>query len=297
MKNFLVFGGSSFIGRHFLKRVSNFDLVHNQNIYDLIHPSINRDYKYIIIFNTFTRAGGFIDKNKLEVWEKNYLLHLKIFEYLKNINFENVISFGTSVGYSEDNYNEDFYLSGIPKNIYKPYAINKKNLYYSIEFLKEKKNFNHYHIIPSTIFGEDYHTDGRNLHFIYDIIVKLIKFKKQKNLPEFYGTGLEERELIYVNDFLNILFLIINKNEGIYNVSNPNSFTIAELVKIICDLLEIDYDHQNFFHKKKAIGSFSKSLDMKKTLNVIQNYQYERLELSIKNTIDWVYKSKIYEKY
>src|SRR5437762_1568601 len=57
-------------------------------------------------------------------------------------------------------------------------------------------------LVPSTLYGPGYHTDGRQMHFIFDLIRKILQARGGGAQPVLWGDGHQRRELVYIDDFV-----------------------------------------------------------------------------------------------
>ena len=60
-------------------------------------------------------------------------------------------------------------------------------------------------VVPSTLYGPGYHTDDRQLHFIFDLIRKILNAKYNDQEVVLWGNGHQKREIVYIDDFINDL--------------------------------------------------------------------------------------------
>lgn len=93
-------------------------------------------------------------------------------------------------------------------------------------------------IRPHNVYGPDM---GEH-HVIPQIVSKLISKISEKNLNlKIQGTGNETRSFIYIDDFVDAFFTVLNKGDhlGIYNIGNDDEIKISNLVNIIASRLQI----------------------------------------------------------
>jgi len=108
-----------------------------------------------------------------------------------------------------------------------------------------------------------------------------------------WGTGEEERDLLYISDLVSFVELAIDKQESkfeLYNVGHGSSISVSNLVKKIINCsgksIEIEYDPAKPSIKTKTC------LDITKAKNSLGWLPKVSLEEGIRKTIKW-YKSNL----
>jgi GDP-L-fucose synthase len=299
--NILITGSSGFLGRHlsdFLEQKghnvtklnsSNVDLTNQQSCENI--PKINYDQIYHLA--AWTRAGDFCEHHQGDQWIINQLININILNWWKNnCPTAKMIAFGTSASYApEFELKEEFYMSGSPIDKFYSYAMSKRMLLAGLKSLNKQFGMEFLYLIPSTLYGPNYHTDERQKHFIFDIIYKIILGKQINKDVVLWGDGFQKRELVYINDFVEILYDInkISSND-IYNIGAGFDFTIRDIVKILCDNIEYDpinikYDINNY------VGLRSKVLDISKISKKI-NFKQTSIQEGVIKTIEWINSSQ-----
>ena len=114
-----------------------------------------------------------------------------------------MISIGTSCSYPEEGkLTEDRYLEGFPTPSLFTYAMTKRMLYQGMRAIGQQYNLKWLCVVPSTLYGPGYVIDGKQLHFIYDLIRKISDASLTGIRPVLWGDGFQRRELIHVGDFI-----------------------------------------------------------------------------------------------
>ena len=162
-----------------------------------------------------------------------------------------------------------------------------------IESLKKQFGLRYLTVVPSTLYGPLYHTDGRQMHFIFDLIRKIIRGKLYGEAVELWGDGYQEREVIYIDDFINDLNSLLTADvEGIVNIGSGNSMKIKEFANVISTTL--DYDPNNIIYDlDKYVGAKSKLLEISKLKDLLGK-EFNRTDLSVglEHTIKWFLENK-----
>jgi GDP-L-fucose synthase len=143
------------------------------------------------------------------------------------------------------------------------------------------------YLIPSTLYGPGYHTDGRQMHFIFDLIRKILRGKYYNEPVILWGDGYQKRELVYIDDFVDLTFELAGKCENeVINIGAGYEYTIRHFSDLICKI--VDYDSANIqFDTNKYVGATSKCLSIKKLNTLILDRSPTNLEQGLVKTIAW----------
>lgn len=189
----------------------------------------------------WTQAGDFCLKRPAEQWDINQDLNRQTLKFWREHHPQaKFISFGTSCAYDPRlPMTEGNYLEGKPTDDLMAYAMSKRMLQVGVEAMGQQYGMKWLTIVPSTIYGPDYHKDGRQLHFIYDLVRKILSAKRTGEPAVLWGDGTQVRQLVHVKDLLDLVITMSLDHEGIYNIGNVTA-SIAEFAGMICSL--VDYD-------------------------------------------------------
>jgi GDP-L-fucose synthase len=294
--NILITGSSGFLGRHlsvFLEQKghnvtklnsSNVDLTNQQSCENI--PKIN--YNQIYHLAAWTRAGDFCEHHQGDQWIINQLINTNILNWWKcNCPTAKMIAFGTSASYSK-NYEleESNYMLGLPLDKYYSYAMSKRMLLSGLQSLQNQFSMNYSYFVPSTIYGPNYHNDGRQLHFIYDIIRKILDFKYLKKEIYLWGDGNQERELIYINDVIECVTSLSNiTSNKIINIGSGEAISINNFAKMCCNIIGVDYANVKY-DINGFVGNKSKVLN-NKLMKLLYNDELINIQNGLEATIIW----------
>ena len=254
--------------------------------------------KYDLLFHlaAWTQAGDFCIKHLGEQWIINQKINTNVLTWWAEQQPQaKLIFMGTSCVYAPDReLRETEYMLGEPINSLYTYAMTKRMLYQGARAISEQFGLRYLCAVPSTLYGAGYHTDGRQMHFIFDLIRKIIRGKEFGEPVVLWGDGYQKRELVLVDDFVQILWALTQKfDNDIFNIGAGEEYAIRTFAKMICEIIDypvgcIEYDTSRY------VGAKTKCLNVEKIRCALPDYDLQPLNLGLKKTIDWFYESKAF---
>jgi GDP-L-fucose synthase len=293
----LVTGATGFVGKtlcaglaeqgHELAKVSsrNCDLT--------VAESLNmfNDCRYDQIYHlaAWTRAGDFCLKHPGEQWIVNQKINTNVLAWWQARQSQaKLICLGTSLAYSADfELVETNYLEGSPGQNHYAYAMTKRMLQVGLLALHQQFGPKYLCLVPSTVYGPGYHTDGRPMHFIFDLIRKILRAQSRGEPVVLWGDGYQTRDLIYVDDLVRITVeLAARLDDDLINVSSGESFSIRQFARSICALTGYDFNAIQFDAAHPA-GNPSRCLSISKLKGILPDLRFTSLETGLDRTIEW----------
>ncbi|MCL4325939.1 MAG: dTDP-glucose 4,6-dehydratase [Candidatus Thermoplasmatota archaeon] len=103
-----------------------------------------------------------------------------------------------------------------------------------------------------------------------------------------YGNGINMREWIYVNDFVEAVKFLMNKGKfgEIYNVSTNKSLTNLQVVQTILKILNKDNTQIEYVEDRKG-HDFRYAMETKKLKELGWNKKWTAFDKGIANTVNW----------
>lgn len=237
----------------------------------------------------WTQAGDFCLHHPGEQWLKNQLINTNVVEWWQRHQPQaKLVAMGTSCSYAPDlPLIEEQYLNGTPIESLYTYAMTKRMLLVGLRALAKQYGLNYLYVVPSTLYGPGYHTDGRQMHFIFDLIRKLLAAKSGGPPAVLWGDGHQKRELVYIDDFVDATVrLAVAVDNDIVNIGSGEEYSIREFASAICEL--IDYDPALIqYDTSKYVGARSKVLDVSKLARLLPDRKRTSLRDGLRATIDW----------
>lgn len=300
--NVLVTGATGFLGTalcfqlekqgHELVKLSskNCNLTKQDSLLVFNHQKYDR----IFHLAAWTQAGDFCIYHPGEQWIINQQINTNVLAWWQKYQPQaKFICIGTSCAYAPDQeLTEENYLIGTPIQSLFTYAMTKRMLYVGLLALNKQFGLKHLCFVPSTLYGPGYHTDGRQMHFIFDLIQKIIEGKDHGKPVVLWGDGYQRREIVFIEDFVKIMIDLAGVCEnGLINIGAGEEFTIRYFAKLICE--KVGYDFKKVqFDTSKYVGANSKCLVIDKLKKMLPDLAMTSLNGGLEKTIDWFWSEK-----
>ncbi len=298
----LLTGARGFLGRFFAKALEKRGY--------LIYPVISKNcdltkenslsqfdqikFDWIIHLAAWTQAGDFCLTHQAQQWLINQKINTNVLAWWKEKQSQaKMLAMGTSCSYDPNlPLEEKYYMTGQPIDSLFTYALTKRMLYAGLLALHQQYGMQYLYLVPSTLYGPEYHLDGRQMHFIFDLIRKILKGKYYGNDVTLWGDGEQKRELVYVNDFVKTaLYLMDTHLNHIVNIGAGKDYSIKEFALKICEKTGFNFKNIQF-DISKYVGARSKILSTQKMEKLIPERSFTTLDKGLKETIDWFEKNK-----
>ncbi len=209
------------------------------------------DAKYDQVYHlaAWTQAGDFCLYHPGEQWIVNQQINTNVLNWWRESQPQaKLIAMGTSCSYSPDlELVEQNYLDGVPIDSLFTYAMTKRMLYAGLLAFARQFDLKHLCLVPSTLYGPGYHTDGRQMHFIFDLIRKVIRGKLYDEPVVLWGDGRQSRELVYVGDFVDAAIRLAGQVDNeLINIGAGEEHSIRHFAALICQEVGYDFDRIQF---------------------------------------------------
>lgn len=295
--NILVTGATGFLGARLCRALEdrgNGVVRLNSTIADLRRPDSLAPYnngRYDVIYHlaAWTQAGDFCLNHPGEQWIINQQINTHVLAWWqKNQPQAKLVTMGTSCSYPTDReLVENHYMEGTPIDSLYTYAMTKRMLYVGLQALHHQFDLNYLYLVPSTLYGPGYHPRDKQMHFIFDLIRKIVSGKRHGKPVVLWGDGHQKRELVYIDDFVAVCLALTERTANdIVNIGGGREYSIRWFAEKICKLVGynpdlIQYDTSCY------VGAKSKVLNIEKLHRLIPNLYQTSIEDGLKKTTAW----------
>jgi len=250
-----------------------------------------QDAQYDRVYHlaAWTQAGDFCLHHPGEQWIINQEINTNVLDWWKEHQPQaKLIAIGSSCCYEPGTpHREENFLAGRPIESLFTYAMTKRMLYTGLLALNKQFALEYLFLVPSTLYGPDYHLDGRQMHFIFDLMRKIVDGAEKGEPVVLWGDGLQRRELIHVRDFVRAaLELSDTHSNDIVNIGGGSEFSIREFAEILSKI--IGFDQGNIrYDTTKYVGAKSKVLEIDKLQQLLPTFLHTELEAGLRETVEW----------
>lgn len=277
----LITGGSGFVGRHLAEELRTRQhpfYCFGREEYDLTDAAqaeavfrAHRDARTVIHLASYQAAADFPAKHTAEQLHINGLIHLNVLESWHNYTPQaKLIAIGTSCAYpgALTSLREEHYLDGEVHGSVYAYAFSKRLLYTGIRAYNDQYGMNGSYLIPATMYGEYDDFDVLTAHVCGALIGKFVRAVKEGlSAVEIWGDGTQQREFMYVKEFVRVLLTIMNAcDRDVVNVGPGRGTSIRGLALMIAEAA--GYGGELHFNSSRYVGIKEKYMDTSKLQNV-----------------------------
>tara|TARA_B100000787_G_scaffold169671_1_gene161654 strand:- start:293 stop:1192 length:900 start_codon:yes stop_codon:yes gene_type:complete len=292
--NILITGGSGYLGKNLFnylkKKKTKFKTISIPRSIDLtLEKKVNNYFmksgklNYIFHFAEVSGNKAWSKKNSFQQTLMNLRINVNIIsawkKYQPNAKFIFVSSVW-SYPLGDPFLKEKDYWKGElnPETIH--FAYNKRIATILLESAKNNFKLKATTLILGTVYGPGDLSD----HFIPTIIRRM---KKEKETLQVYGTGLESRDFIYIDDQIKGIFMHKDQNEEIINIGTGKLTSIKNVIEISKKIMK--------YKGKIKYMKMNKSMDIKRGMSVYRakkltgwsnKNMFMKLENGLLNTIN-----------
>lgn len=237
----------------------------------------------------WTQAGDFCLRHPGEQWIKNQQINTNVLEWWQSSQPQaKMIAVGTSCCYEPGTpHVEERFLMGEPTESLYTYAMTKRMLLVGLKSLSKQFGLKYLFVVPSTLYGAEYHLDGRQMHFIFDLLRKIVDGKYKGTPVVLWGDGNQKRELIHVDTFVKTMsYLAEHEDNDIFNIGGGEEFPIRWYAEMLAELVGYDVSKIQY-DTTKYVGATSKFLVVDKVRRSVPHFNPVSLEKGLKEIVEW----------
>jgi GDP-L-fucose synthase len=292
-----VTGATGFLGTHLVKHLraeghevfaagsKECDLTAQGSLLPFDHTKWDQIYHLA----AWTQAGDFCLRHPGEQWIKNQQINTNVLQWWHSSQPQaKMIAIGTSCCYEPGTpHVEERFLLGEPTESLYTYAMTKRMLLVGLQSLSKQFGLKYLFVVPSTLYGADYHLDGRQMHFIFDLLRKIVDGKYKGTPVVLWGDGNQKRELIHVDTFVKTTaYLAEHVENDIFNIGGGVEFPIRWYAEMLAEFVGYDVSKIQY-DTTKYVGATSKFLVVDKVRQTVPNFNPVSLEKGLKEIVEW----------
>ena len=237
----------------------------------------------------WTQAGDFCLHHPGEQWIVNQRINTNVLAWWQERQPQaKLVSIGTSCSYDPAlPLVEENYLAGAPIDSLYTYGMTKRMLFVGQRALRRQYGLRSLTVVPSTLYGPGYHVDGRQMHFIFDLIRKILRAQLHGEPVVLWGDGHQRRELVFIDDFVRLMLQLAEGiDDEVVNIGAGEEHSIREFARLICDEVGYPFDEIQF-DTSRYVGARSKCLDVTRLRQLVGDLALTPLPEGLRRTITW----------
>ena len=291
----VVTGGSGMVGSA-MKAIIPRAHYPNREELALLVASPNSLTKEDCIIHLAARVGGVKANIDFvgDFYFENHHLNQSVLRAAKDASVLKTISLLSTCVYPDSPYidyplTEEQLHRGPPHHSNFGYAYAKRMVDVMSRAYRQQYGCNFITAIPNNLYGENDNYDLANSHVIPALTRKIWEAKiNRKSSVECWGDGSPLREFTYSQDIARILIFLLKNYDGAgpINIGNTVEYSIKDVVRILCEVLE--YDGKIVWNTEKPGGQHRKPSSNLKLLDLgWKKENYTPLKAGLIKTCKW----------
>ncbi|MCP3732901.1 GDP-L-fucose synthase [Sphingomonas sp. MG17] len=225
------------------------------------------------IFLAAAKVGGILanDSHPVDFLLDNLLIETAIISGAHQTDVEKLLFLGSSCIYPKlapQPITEDALLTGPLESTNEWYAISKIAGIKLAQAYRRQYGRDYISAMPTNLYGPGDNFDLQSSHVMPALIRKVEAAKAGGGEVVVWGTGTPRREFLYVDDCADACVYLMKNYSGYHhvNVGTGEDITIADLTKLVMDVLE--YDGPIVYDKSKPDGTPRKLMDVSRLAEI-----------------------------
>lgn len=248
--------------------------------------------RYDVIYHlaAWTQAGDFCLRHPGEQWIINQQINTHALAWWQAHQPQaKLVALASSCCYDPERpHREENFFLGEPTPSLFTYGMTKRMLVAGLRALHQQFGLRYLCVVPSTLYGPDYHLDGRQMHFIFDLMRKILAAKHTGEPAVLWGDGHQRREIVHVADFVTALVALAERvDNDLVNIGAGEDHSIRSFAETLCaitgcDPARIQYDTSRY------VGARSKLLINDKLTRLLPDYRARPLDEGLREVVGWL---------
>tara|TARA_R110000868_G_scaffold11323_6_gene55417 strand:- start:14123 stop:15040 length:918 start_codon:yes stop_codon:yes gene_type:complete len=298
----LVTGGTSTVGKH-LQQIMPQAVYLSSKECDLTSYEdtlkVFSEIKPDIVIHLAALVGGIQDNinRPVDYLEQNILINLNTIKACHRVGANRLIALASTCIFPDTvgkyPMTEEDIFNGAPTPTNFEYAYSKRCMIAQIEAYNKQYGTQYCYITPSNLYSELDSHKKEKAHYVAALLDKIIEQDSiGGDTLSLLGTGKPLRQFTYVGDIAEIIKLMIEQDiTESFNISNPETYSIAELAKIaLISLGKGDWKIK--YSQPELDGQYRKDVSIEKMLKIFPNFSFTKFGDGIKSS----YINKINQK-
>lgn len=211
----------------------------------------------------------------MDIGLNNTLMNTNVLKCAYELNITNLIAVSSTCIFPErtESFDENDAYNGKPHSTNADYAMAKRSMQMHVESIRKKKKWNWFTLIPCNMYGpnDNFSESGH-------VIGSLIRKSFRNEELEILGTGIANRQFLYVEDFVRIILF------AIHNPPNTDSIICAPIEQYSIKELAEFISKKIFFNRKYTDGQLNKYAKSLYFKDWYPTMKFTPLEKGIQNT-------------
>lgn len=256
-KKVIVTGGAGFLGRHIVKQLEQqenqvfvprsamYNLESKEATEKMFEKCLSEWGKVDILIHAATDIGGigYSNSHSASQFYSNTLINLNTVHGAYKYGVQKFVGVGSVCEYPAVTpcpFKEEELWNGYPVVSNDAYGLTKRMLLAQCIAYERQYGFKFVHLLPVNMYGPGDNFDLENSHVIPALIRKIAyAIDHNSDFVEVWGTGLESREFVYIEDVAEAVILAAEKYESSepVNIGSGKEIQMNQLAEILKQIM------------------------------------------------------------
>ena len=300
-RSIVVTGGAGFLGRSVVAQLKahgannihvprsrEYDLREQRGVRRLLDETMP---EYLLHLAATVGGIGANRANPGSYFYENAVMGIHLLEEARKSEVGKVVVIGTVCAYPGDTpvpFRESALWDGYPEPTNAPYGIAKRMLLVQAQAYRQQYGMNIIYLMPVNLYGPGDNFDPVTSHVIPALIRKCVEAKKNgDDYIEVWGTGVANREFLYVDDAAEgvVKAMLRYDGAGPVNLGSGEEVSIADLASMVKET--VGYRGDIRWDASKPDGQLRRGLDVSLAEELFEFKAHTGLKEGLQRTLDW----------